>query len=316
MPLKAIWADNTAYSKFLLAVGVVLICAVLFTLIGTLAVSIAFGVSLTQLQEAFNSDTNPNAISMLKGMQTISAIGAFAIPALLIAYLFDQKPLDYLSLNKKFSVVSVVLVMVALIAAIPMINYIVEMNSRMLLPSFLSGIENWMKESEAKAAELTERFLVMHSVSDLLFNIFMIGLLPAIGEELLFRGIIQRLFIDWSKNRHLGIWLSAILFSAMHLQFYGFIPRVLLGALFGYLLVWSGSLWLPICAHFANNASAVLFTYLFKEEMMAWDADKIGVESEQSFVVFSFIAVAVLLWVVYYREKGKRETIALLQPDH
>lgn len=305
MPLKAIWADNTAYSKFLLAVGVVLISAVLFTLIGTMTVSIVYGVGPAQLQGMFNELSNPEVISMLKFMQTISAIGAFVIPALLIAYLFDKKPFHYLALSKNFSVISVMLVVLALIVAIPFINYLVELNSRMSLPSVFSGIEKWMKESENKAAELTEKFLVMNSVSDLLFNIFMIGMLPAIGEELLFRGVIQRLFIDWSKNRHIGIWVSALLFSAMHVQFYGFIPRMLLGALFGYLLVWSGSLWLPICAHFANNASAVLFTYLFKEQLMTVDADKIGAQGEASPVLFSFIAMAVLLWAVYTREKRK-----------
>ena len=309
MPLKAIWADNTAYSKFLLAVGVVLICAVLFTLIGTITVSIVYGIGPAQLQGLFNELSNPEVISMLKFMQTISAIGAFVVPALLIAYLFDKKPLQYLAFSKNFSLISVILVVLALIIAIPFINYLVELNSRMSLPSIFSGIEKWMKESENKAAELTERFLVMHSVSDLLFNIFMIGLLPAIGEELLFRGVIQRLFIDWSKNRHIGIWVTAILFSAMHLQFYGFIPRVLLGALFGYLLVWSGSLWLPICAHFANNASAVLFTWLFKEQLMTVDADKIGAQGETSAVLISFIVMAGLLGVVYAREKRKREKV-------
>lgn len=311
MPLKAIWANNNSYSRFLLAVGVVLICAVLFTLIGMLVVSAYYGISPAQLQDAFNSESNPQAISMLKFMQTISAIGAFVVPAFVIAFLFDQKPLNYLSLSKKVSVTSIILVSLAIILALPFINYLGELNSRMSLPSFLSGLENWMKESEKRAAELTGQFLVMNSMSDMLFNVFMIGLLPALGEELLFRGIIQRLFVDWSKSIHVGIWTSAILFSAMHMQFYGFIPRMLLGALFGYMLVWSGSLWLPVCAHFINNSLAVITTYLYKEQLTSLDSDKIGTEGEYFVVIACSFVAALLLWTVFKIEKSKKENPAL-----
>jgi len=173
----------------------------------------------------------------------------------------------------------------------------------MSLPSFLSGLEKWMKASEEQAAELTKSFLEMHSLSDVLFNIFMIGLLPAIGEELLFRGIVQKIFVQWSKNVHVGVWTSAVLFSAMHVQFYGFIPRMMLGALLGYLLVWSGSLWLPMIAHFVNNASAVIFTYLFHEQMMSVDADKIGTENDYASVLISVLLTGILLWLIYKKER-------------
>ena len=305
MPLKAIWADTTAYSKFLLAVGVVLISAVLFTLISMLMASAIHGINLVRLQEILTNPDDPLSISILKIMQTASAIGAFVIPAFVIAYLFDRKPMDYLHLSKKIKITSALLIVLAVIASLPLINYLGEINSHMSLPSFLSGIEKWMKESEEKAAELTTRFLEMHSISDLLFNVFMIGLLPAVGEELLFRGIIQRIFADWSKNIHIAVWASAILFSAMHLQFYGFIPRMMLGVLLGYLLVWSGSLWLPILAHFVNNATAVVFTYLFRAEMMNIDADKIGTENDYVAVLVSTLLTALLLWLVYRKEKEK-----------
>ena len=101
----------------------------------------------------------------------------------------------------------------------------------------------------------------MNSISSLLINMVMIGVIPAIGEEFLFRGALQKIFSEWTKNKHLGIWISAILFSAMHLQFYGFIPRMLLGALFGYTLLWTGSLWIPIFGHFVNNGTMRPTTY-------------------------------------------------------
>ncbi|HEV7423641.1 MAG TPA: CPBP family intramembrane glutamic endopeptidase, partial [Candidatus Paceibacterota bacterium] len=200
---------------------------------------------------------------------------------------------------------------VALIVSLPLINYLGELNSRMSLPAFLSGVEKWMKDSENQAAELTKNFLEMHSVSDVVFNVFMIALLPAIGEEFLFRGIIQKIFSEWSKNIHVAVWISAILFSAMHMQFYGFLPRMMLGVLLGYLLVWSGSLWLPIIAHFVNNAAAVIFTYLFREELMSVDPDKMGTEGEMSTAVISVIVLAGLLWLIYRKEKIRKEKFVM-----
>jgi membrane protease YdiL (CAAX protease family) len=305
MSLKATWAGTSPYSKFLLAVGVILISAVFFTLLSTIAALGIYGISLSQLQTLLNDFSNPSAISVLKLIQTVSTIGTFILPAFLIAWLFDSQPMNYLSLSKKVSFSSIILVVVALIAALPLINFLGDLNSRMSLPSFLSGVEKWMKDSEDQAAQLTKSFLEMHSVSDVLFNVFMIALLPALGEELLFRGIIQRIFSEWSKNVHIGVWISAVLFSAMHMQFYGFIPRMMLGALLGYLLVWSGSLWLPIIAHFVNNASAVIFTYLFNKQMMAVDPDKVGTENDYRAVLISVLLTGALLWIFYQKERKK-----------
>jgi membrane protease YdiL (CAAX protease family) len=305
MALKATWAGTSPYSKFLLAVGVILISAVLFTLISTLVATGVYGISILQLQSVISDLANPKSIAIMKLIQTISTIGTFILPAFLIAFLFSAQPLDYLSLSKKADPVSIALVIVALIAALPLINYLGDLNSRMSLPAFLSGVEKWMKSSEEQAAELTKHFLEMNSVSDVLFNVFMIAVLPALGEELLFRGIIQRIFSDWSKNVHIGVWTSAVLFSAMHIQFYGFIPRMLLGALLGYLLVWSGSLWLPIIAHFVNNASAVVLTYLFKEQMMAVNPDTVGTENDYASVLISVLLTGSLLWLIYRQERRK-----------
>jgi hypothetical protein len=123
----------------------------------------------------------------------------------------------------------------------------------------------------------------------------MIAFLPAIGEELLFRGVIQRIFTSWTRNQHWGIWISAILFSALHMQFYGFIPRVFLGVLFGYLLVWSGSIWLPIIAHFINNAVAVVAMYLIDKGLLSQEIEEIGTTSDSYYMA----AVSLLLIVVF-----------------
>jgi hypothetical protein len=178
----------------------------------------------------------------------------------------------------------------------------------MIFPNWLKGLEYWMRDSEDKAAKLTEKFLVINSPLDLLLAIFMIAVLPALGEELLFRGVIQRIIGEWSRNIHVGIWCSAILFSALHMQFYGFVPRMLLGVMLGYLYAWSGTLWLPIIAHFINNAAAVILSYLFKQGTISVDADKIGTQSDTRSILISVVLTALLLWTVYRQEKVKAVT--------
>ena len=139
----------------------------------------------------------------------------------------------------------------------------------MTLPAFLESLEQWMKTSEESAKVLTEQFMHATTFGGLIINLLLMAVLPALGEELTFRGVLQQLFrgsnvseLQGSRVPHLAIWCSAILFSAIHLQFYGFVPRMLMGALFGYALVWTGSLWVPILMHFTNNAAAVILYFI------------------------------------------------------
>ena len=101
--------------------------------------------------------------------------------------------------------------------------------------------------------------------------------------------------------------MAAFLFSAMHMQFYGFVPRLLLGAMLGYLFVWSGSLWLSVLAHFVNNASAIIFTYLYQQQMSTIDVDAVGTrEGEVMSVLISTLLTAALLFLIYRTETKKR----------
>jgi uncharacterized protein len=306
MPMKAIWQNNSPYSKFLLSVGVILICAVLFTIISMMVATSIYGVSMLEMPNIIEDLDNPLTIEMLKLIQTISAIGTFIVPAVLLAYFFSTQPANYLGLDKKAMPTSYLLIVVLMVVALPFINYLGELNSRMSLPEWMSGLENWMKNSEEKAAQLTEKFLVMNTTGEFLYAFVMIALLPGIGEELMFRGIVQRIFSEWFKNVHTGIFVSAILFSAMHVQFYGFIPRMLLGMMLGYLYVWSGSLWLPILAHLANNGTAVILFYFFQKDMMSLNPDEIGTQNDYGTVLVSIVLTGAILWFVYRAEKKKK----------
>jgi len=135
----------------------------------------------------------------------------------------------------------------------------------------------------------------------------MIAIIPAIGEELCFRGIFQRLFTEMTNNIHLGIIISSLFFSAVHLQFYGFIPRFLLGSLFGYMLVWSRTMWLPIIAHFVNNGVAVIFYYFVSRNKIDSEMEEIGAQQgTYMLAIVSLIIGGILIYYLYnYLDKLK-----------
>lgn len=240
-------------------------------LVGT---CIFFGVFGMLLWSAFtNGDVTD--IATLKTMQFIQAIGVFILPPLVLAYLWSEKPFEYLRLDKKTKTFDIIYVFVFMVLIIPFVNLLGDLNQQVELPKALEGIENWMKTSEEQAKILTERLLAVQYIQGLFLNILLIAILPALGEELIFRGALQRILHDW-KGAIFAIWIAAFIFSAIHVQFYGFVPRLLMGAFFGYLLLWSGNLWLPILAHFTNNVLAVIFYYFKNNGYQMPDIDTIG----------------------------------------
>ncbi len=292
---------------------------ILVSFLAFLVVSLIIAIPLFNLESVLSLPTindlnNPESIRLMKYFQVVQSIGLFIVPPFVIGWLFHGKSSDYLHLNKPVNGSSLLLILLLTFAAAPFINFIGELNMRMVLPEWLSGVEQWMQDAEEKAAEITEAFLKVENIGGLAFNLFMIALLPAIGEELLFRGVIQRIFTRMTKSHHWGIWISAILFSSLHLQFYGFIPRLLLGVLFGYLLVWSGSLWLPIVGHFLNNTFAVLAMFLIDKKILSPDIEKYGADSDSFYMAgISLLLVLVFLFLVKKENRGNQ--LQLNSPD-
>jgi membrane protease YdiL (CAAX protease family) len=143
----------------------------------------------------------------------------------------------------------------------------------MNLPGWLEGVEQWMQQKEIALKELTEYLTGFNTLPQLLIGFVVIALIPAIGEELLFRGLIQPRMYRLTGNIHAAIWITGFIFSAIHLQFYGLIPRMLLGVLFGYLYIWSGNLWYPIIGHFTNNGFTLLLIYLHNRKTIDIDIE-------------------------------------------
>jgi uncharacterized protein len=296
--------DMKPLSQLMFSIFVVIASFLAFMVLSLVIAIPLFGLDSMLSIPTIDELNNPDSIRILKYFQVVQSIGVFIIPPFILGWLFHGKVAEYLNLNKTITLASVILVLVLSFAASPFINFIGEFNANMQLPGWLSGVESWMKNAEDKAAEITEAFLKVETTGGLLFNIFMIAFLPAIGEELLFRGVIQRIFTNWTRNYHWGIWITALLFSALHMQFYGFIPRMFLGVLFGYLLVWSGSMWLPIIAHFINNAVAVVAMYMIDKNLLSNEIEEIGTTSDSY-----YMAVVSLVLIVVFMLMIKRQHI-------
>ena len=250
----------------------------------------------------------------LKWLQFIQTTATFLIPPILCAWLWDEehKPFRWLRMDVPVQWQNILLAVVIMVCAVPGINLLADLNSRVELPKSLEFIEQILKSQEEAAAALTERFLQADNIGGLLINIGLMALLPALSEELSFRGTLQQIIYKDQSGKvqstkvHLAIWITAFIFSAIHMQFYGFVPRMLLGAMFGYVFVWSGSLWVPITMHFVNNGLAVLVYYLMGESENTKNiADTLGAGDTWYLGVVSILITSLGL-LIFYRRTHKQ----------
>lgn len=278
--------------------------ATLFSLLAGLMVMLFFGVDL----QSFGDYSNPQAIEGLKFFQLLSAIGVFIVPPILFGWIVYRKPIASLSLKTFSTPINWLLVLASMVVTMPFMTWLVEFNEQLILPDFLAPLENWMKQSEQSAEALTKVFLTFNGVGSFVYILLIVAIVPAVGEELLFRGVLQKIMVSWFKNYHVAIWVTAILFSALHMQFYGFLPRMLLGALFGYVFYWSSSLWLPILGHFINNGSVVALSYLYPEMMENTEITLF--DSEMNWIA-SIVSAALMVVLMLFFKRINHKQLAI-----
>lgn len=186
----------------------------------------------------------------------------FILPAIATAMLVTRLPARLLAVDRRPSLKAALLAIGVLICSIPAMNLIIEWNKNWQLPESMAAAETFFRTLEEGAQATTDVLIKGASIPSLILSILIVGLLAGFSEELFFRGALLRILGFTKINKHVVIWLVAFIFSAFHLQLYGFVPRLLLGAFFGYLLWWSGSLWLPVLIHIFNNTVVVISTYI------------------------------------------------------
>lgn len=239
-------------------------------------------------------DKFTNPVAGLRICTVIQDLLVFIIPAIAVAMLSTRFPASLLAVDKLPDFRMTVLAILALLLSLPAMNLIIEWNQNISLPESLKSIEEQMRNMEQSAEASIKLLLGGSNIAGLIVNILIVGVLAGFSEELFFRGALQRLLTSGSIMPHLMIWVTAFIFSAFHLQFFGFVPRMLLGAFFGYLLWWSGSLWLPILLHSLNNSIVVIAEWVNENQVDATDINKIGV-SEGTTLDIILVALSVLL---------------------
>jgi len=188
--------------------------------------------------------------------------------------------------------------MALLLFSMPMIEQLSLMNKGWSLPDAFEKLETLLRETEKGAETLTQLLVNYESLPSFLLVFVVIAIVPAIGEEIVFRGIIQRELLEQWGNKHLAVWVSGFIFSFIHFQFFGFIPRMLLGVLFGYCYLWTNSLWVPIAMHFTNNALTLIVSAFFNDTFLGSADEENSIFDIRFFIVY-FVAQALLIFLYY-----------------
>lgn len=231
--------------------GIGVLIGLMFGLLGVISIVIAICAPDGEM-----------STKMLRFATILQDIVVFIAPAIIAAMVVTRLPATLLRLDFKPRLRPTLLACLILVTSMPAMNLIVQWNESISLPDSMSGLEETLQSLEGNANEAIASLLGGDTIPDLLLSILIIGLLTGLSEELFFRGAMQNFFFSTRMKRHLSVWLTAVIFSLMHFQFYGFIPRILLGAYFGYLIWWTGSVWVPILVHALNNSIAVFGSWM------------------------------------------------------
>lgn len=250
------------------------------------------GVCAGQLKSFFPPGSRDGILAANVAQNVIGFFGS----ALLTSFFLSRKPLLFLGLAGRLRWLTVFNIIICFIIGFPFLNELVYWNTQMHLPVWMAGVEGWMRELETTAGAQVDTLLGVRSIGALIVNILIIGVLTGFCEEIFFRGMLQRLLGSHGMNRHLAVWLAAFIFSLMHLQFFGFFPRLVLGAFFGYIFLWTGSIWASATAHAIFNSITIVTVWLTCRGVDASTVEQMGVQRNG----FPWIALVSLLLVVAY----------------
>lgn len=288
-----------------------------FMLMAQGLISLLWGVDVFSQQDSLQAYENVQMVHINRVLLLFQHLGLFVVPSIVFALLVSDRwkdKLGFRTTKPSLLLASAIII----VCCLPLINALAWINELMKLPEFLAGLEAALASMEESAARLTVAITEVTDVPSLLFNLLVVALIPALGEEMIFRGILLPLFRKWTGQKHLAVWISAFLFSAMHLQFYGFLPRLVLGALLGYLFVYTRSLWAPIVAHFVNNAMALILLFFIARSEITREMDTFQPQSQDLvllLVSLGFVA-GIMYFIVRNKAKEPHPEIVVIPEEH
>ncbi len=293
---------------FLTLVTVLIGFGIVGPLVGIMVAIPFYDGSLTELVEAIQNPTAHPEIKIplyiMQGCATF--VGLIVGPSLLLLAI-RRSVTDFFK-QDQFDIKPILLIILTVVVFVGVNSFFIEWNSNITFPESLKGLEEWAREKEDFAEKVTTFLTNFETTGQLLLALFVIAVLPGIGEELVFRGLLQKEFIKSGVNVHVSIWLAAILFSTMHMQFFGFVPRMFLGALFGYLYHWSGSLSLAMFAHFVNNAASVTALYFYQQGAFEYDLESTEALPWQMVAISA--GLTTFLLTAFYRHYSNKQLSA------
>ncbi|MDR0333151.1 MAG: CPBP family intramembrane metalloprotease [Dysgonamonadaceae bacterium] len=238
----------------------------------------------------------------------VQGVCMFVLPVYFALKATNSQPITYLKLNKNERLDEKILFgLFVFFAAYVFVLFLTHWNKTIELPESMRGIEQWMHTKEDMAIATTERLLSVQTIGELLMNILIIGVVAAVAEEIIFRGALQQFLQEWTRNGHIAVWISAFIFSAVHLQFFGFFPRLVLGALLGYLFLYTQNLWIPIFVHFFNNTLVVIVNYFWKNAEWLKNTEKI--EITPTFFVLAMVSLATTILLFHKFRKSENPKV-------
>ena len=282
----------------LLIIATIGIALLLIMVTGGLLIS---GLDFNSLSDNFLGEIGEKHINLLRYLMISQEIALFVIPALIVRKLLIQPPNTSLNDFRFPYVNEIVIVIVLAFCVFPLTWFTGQLNAEMKLPEWLSGVEHWMRTQEDNATNVIELLVPQGSGWVLIVNLVIVSLMPAISEELLFRGVFQRIFCGFFKTCHPAIVITAFIFSSVHFQFYGFIPRFILGLVFGYLYYWGRTLWLPVTAHLVNNAVPVIAAYFQSSDSSLTVPD---VSLWKQLVLLPVPVTLIIVILLYFRNRN------------
>jgi len=298
--MKGSWNHFGGFAKFILFGLLVFSSLVIFSLLAVLA-----AIPFMENFSFADAQSLAMSIDMLRYFQIVQSFSVFIIPSLLAGYLFWGHTTKGLALTEPKSGL-IILSLLIIVSAQPLVSFLGTWNSSMQMPEFLGGLENWMQQKEESASDIIYRFLDTDNTMLLLINVLMIAILPAIGEEMLFRGVMQPILRETFKNKHVAVIFTAFIFSAIHFQFFTFLPRFFLGIALGYLMVFGKNLWYPIAGHFANNFLSLIVFYYYRHTNPDVNPLEPGTEELPLIWIFIGSIIMIALSTAFYSLK-KRE---------
>ena len=266
----------------------------LFVVLGYLL--LCFALFIAENNQPSQIPTDPKEISLLKIAQVVTSTLLFILPVTLFCRFLRPERSAFLNMNTMPHIYFLITAAACIFFALPAVGGLEQLNRDIHLPEAFASTESWMHQKENEAEKVYLAFFEDKSAYGLIINLLVMGFVAALSEELFFRGLLQQMFIKNKINAHVAIVLTAVLFSAFHLQFFGFLPRLFLGMVLGYLYYITQNLWVSIAAHFFNNAFAVISVHMFSDEMATAATNSPATEEQQSigigFVLLSIAMVA------------------------